>query len=318
MIDHPWAGSAAHHNVILPLEDWLSKEFLADQASSSVGESHSSYCFNERQWALAIDAATPVAASRTDLLSKMNRSLPETWDDLLDLASAGCVAIPCIPQDSLMNFYMVCSTMGEDPCQTATQVVSEDIGISALRKLRELVSRIDQRCFDWNPIQVYEEMTRSDLFAYCPFAYGYSNYAREGYARTRLEFHDMVKIADNNRCRTTLGGTGLAISASCLHKELAASYLQFVAAPTCQKSLYFDAGGQPGHRQAWLSDHTNSQTGNFFLNTLPALDRAFLRPRYHGHMLFQDNAGAPIRDYLISGGDERDFLVTLNSLYHVR
>lgn len=43
--------------------------------------------------------------------------------------------------------------------------------------LRELVSLCPPAILSWNPIQVYEAMTDRDDVAYCPFAFGYSNYA---------------------------------------------------------------------------------------------------------------------------------------------
>ncbi len=89
-----------------------------------------------------------------------------------------------------------------------------------------------------------------------------------------------------------------------------------IQAPKRAKKLFFfDNGGQPGHRKAWTDEYTNSLTANFFKNTLPTLDRAFLRPRYNGHMYFQDRAGAPIREYMMNGGNEKIVLDQLNTLY---
>lgn len=314
VIDHPWAGFAARTEVILPLDQYLSSAFLDDQANNSVGQSHESYSFNGHQWALAIDAATPVAASRPDLLEKQRLQLPESWDDLVGLAKKGLVAIPGIPQDTLMSFYMVCCTLGEDVCETPDHVISDTIGLSALELLRELGAHIHQNCYEMNPIKVYEAMTTSDHFAYSPFAYGYSNYSRTGYARKILKFHEMVSI-NRSPLVTTLGGTGLAISSHCQHKEIAAAYAEYVADPTTQRTLFFDNGGQPGHRAGWEDEYTNSQSLNYFKDTLPALERAFLRPRYHGHMYFQDNAGAPIRQFMMDGGNPKEVLRILNELY---
>src|SRR4051812_9409299 len=58
VIDHPWAGFAAASGVLVPLDEHLPAEFLADQAENSVGKSHESYTFGGHQWALAIDAAS--------------------------------------------------------------------------------------------------------------------------------------------------------------------------------------------------------------------------------------------------------------------
>ena len=61
VIDHPSIGEAAHHNLLLPLDEHLPAAVLADQAASSVGQSHESYHYEGHQYALAIDAATPVS-----------------------------------------------------------------------------------------------------------------------------------------------------------------------------------------------------------------------------------------------------------------
>ena len=315
IIDHPWAGFAGKTNVILPLDEHLSKGFLADLAENTVGRSHESYTSNGHQYALAVDAATPVASSRPDIFKEKGLKLPTTYDELLDLAKQGLVVMPGIPQDTLMNFYMMCCTLGEDVCTTKDHVVSEGIGIKGLQLLRELAVEMDPKIFDWNPIQIYEAMTQTDKYAYCPWAYGYTNYSRKGYARKLLHFHDMVDIKGFGKAISTLGGTGLAVSSKTKELETAMKYVEYVGSEACQKSVFFDGGGQPGHRKAWLDTHTNSITADFFKNTLPTLDRAFLRPRYNGHMYFQDRAGAPIRDYLMNGGNEKNLLAKLNTLY---
>jgi multiple sugar transport system substrate-binding protein len=158
-------------------------------------------------------------------------------------------------------------------------------------------------------------MTRGDEIAYCPFAYGYSNYSRDGYARRLLHFHDMITLNGEFNLRSALGGTGLAVSANCKHVDVAMQYAAYVASPQCQSGLYTDNGGQPGHLLAWTNEENNRKTHNYFTNTLPALQRAYLRPRYFGHMFFQDHAGDIVQDYLINGGSEVNVLAALNNLY---
>lgn len=315
VIDHPWAGFAARTKTILPLDEYLPANFIEDQRINTVGQSFESYSYTGHQWAMAIDAATPVASSRPDVLRKNNVNAPENFEELLQLASKGLVAFAGIPIDVLMAFYMFCCSLGEDPCQQEDVVVSEATGIEALKMFRRLAEKIDRSFFNRNPIQVYETMTLSDEIAYCPFAYGYSNYSRRGYARKLLHFHDMVKIDGKNKAKSTLGGTGLAVSAKCTHIQEAMKYVEYVASGECQQSVFFSNGGQPGHLQAWQDEYVNSQCENFFAATLPALQRAFLRPRYHGSMQFQDHAGEPVRDYLMNGGSEKKLLGQLNELY---
>ena len=315
VIDHPWAGYAAHSQVLVPLQDIIPADFLRDQANNSVGHSHPSYIFRGSQCALAIDAATPVAAYRPDLLARYDLRQPQTWNDLLDLARRGRVIMPGIPIDTLMNFYMLCATQGEAPFVDDEWAVSDALSLQALEQLRELSSLCPRDIFDWNPIAVYENLSRRDDFLYCPFAYGYSNYARHGYANKLLQFDDMVDINGQGRCQTTLGGTGLAISTGCQALEIARDYAIFTASPAVQRGLFFENGGQPGHRSAWLDAETNRRTHNYFRNTLPALDRAYLRPRFPGYLHFQDQAGAPIRHFCMHGGHPRQTLAQLKNLF---
>lgn len=315
VIDHPWAGFAAKTKSIVPLDSYLSDDYLKDQEEHSVGQSYESYTYDGHLWALPIDAATPVAASRPDLLAEKGFSLPQSFEDLMALANAGLVAFAGIPIDVLMNFYTLCCSLGEDPCHNDETVISTETGVRALQMYRQLASKIDPANFNRNPIQVYEAMTQTDQIAYCPFAYGYANYSRNGYARKVLHFHDMISLNGKTNLRSTLGGTGLAISAKCTEPEMAAKYVGFVGSPTCQATLYFESGGQPGHLAAWKNEEVNRQSQQYFANTLPALQRAFLRPRYHGSMYFQDHAGDVVRNYLMGEGDEMTVLSALNKLY---
>lgn len=315
VIDHPWAGYAAFSHVLLPLQDILPGDFLRDQAENSVGQSHPSYVFNGSQCALAIDAATPVASYRPDLLERYELEQPQTWSDLLALARRGRVIMPGIPIDTLMNWYMLCATQGQPPFVNDEWAVSDEMSLRAFEQLRELASHCPPQIFDWNPILVYEALSRRDDYVYCPFAYGYSNYSREGYSENLLIYDDMVEIDGRGRCQSTLGGTGLAISTACQAIEVASEYAMFTASPTIQRTLFFENGGQPGHRSAWLDAEVNRRARNYFLNTLPALDRAYLRPRFPGYLHFQDEAGAPIREYLMNGGDGRRLLDSLKRLF---
>lgn len=315
VIDHPWAGFAADKHVLVPLEQVLPEDYLADQAANSVGKSYESYTFGSFQSALAIDAATPVASYRPDILNNAGHSLPETWKDVLSLAKKGKVIFPAIPIDTLMNFYMLCSTQGEDPCVQPDTVVSREMGLKVLEQLRELAGYCNKEIFNWNPIKVYEAMSNCNDFIYCPFAYGYSNYSRAGYSRYLLKFTDMVSIENHGRLQSTIGGTGLAVSAKCDHIKEAAAFAQYAASSQCQKTIFFESGGQPGHRSAWLDAEVNRRTLNFFKDTLPAIDRGYMRPRYSGYLHFQDNAGDVVRAYIRDGGDPVKVLEQMDRLY---
>src|SRR5690242_6722717 len=115
IIDHPWVGCAAATKCVLPLEEYLPKEYLEGQLANSTGESHRSYQYNNSQWALAIDAAAPAASYRADLFEKNRKTIPRTWKEVISLAKEGKVAVPAIPIDLLMNFYSFCIAHGREP-----------------------------------------------------------------------------------------------------------------------------------------------------------------------------------------------------------
>ena len=315
VIDHPFAGYAAVHGTLVPLDEYLPNSFLADQAQHSVGKSHESYFYEGHQWALAIDAATPVSSWRQDLLERNGIALPDTWEDMVKLARRGAVAVPAIPIDSLMNFYMMCLALGEEPFLNTQQVVRLEVGVQALSMMRELLGFCSRDCFSRNPIATYEAMSSGDSIVYCSFAYGYSNYSRPGYAKNLIHFGDLVSYGERGRLCSTLGGTGLAVSAHCRHRDAAVAYARFVADGECQRTLYFESGGQPGHRSAWKDPQVNKASNGFFENELPALDRAYLRPRYNGYLDFQDKAGPVVQQYLRDGGEASVVLQQLDHLY---
>ena len=152
--------------MLRPLDQLIAAPFLDDQAALAVGQSHASYVHGGHLWALAIDAATPVASWRPDLVESGELVLPRTWADLLGLARAGKVVVPAIPVDCLMNFYMLCIAHGEEPFASAERVVRPVAGVAALESLRALVELFPRACLERNPIATYEAMTANDAHPY--------------------------------------------------------------------------------------------------------------------------------------------------------
>jgi multiple sugar transport system substrate-binding protein len=88
-----------------------------------------------------------------------------------------------------------------------------------------------------------------------------------------------------------------------------------VTGPECQRTLYFESGGQPGNRLAWLDASVNAGASSFFLNTLDSLEQAYVRPRYDGFVEFHDQVGLLLQEYLRNPNDKRDILSAINKLY---
>jgi multiple sugar transport system substrate-binding protein len=314
VMDHPHTAIAAESGVLLPLDKWLPAGFLEDQRTNSVGGSHDSYSHLGHQWTLATDAAAPVATWRPDLMDARGLSLPGTWEDVLALAKAGHVAVSLFPVDVLMHVYMFCEALETPAFQEKDEFAPHDSVAKALECLKELGGLCGPESLHHNPIRTAELMTRTDEAAYCPFAYGYSNYSRPRYARSVLKAGGLVTF-NGRRLRSTLGGAGLAVSSKTAQPEAAADYARFTAEPATQRGIYFEAGGQPGHRAAWTDESVNEASNDFFKDTLATLDEAIVRPRYAGYMHFQDAASLVAHDFVAGKSSLKSTLEDLDRLY---
>lgn len=314
VIDHPFVGRASRGDVLLPLNALLDAPFLEEQRTNAVGASYESYMWAGQVWALPTDTATPVSGARLDLLQRHEAERPKSWSELIALAKRGLVSVPAVAIDSLMNFYMLCVALGEEPFSVEDKIVPRETGGRALAILRELIDACGAQCLKQNPIAVWEAMSSSDEITYCPFAYGYSNYARVGYARYPIDFGGLVHLDDGSALRSTLGGAGLAISKYTHEPTAAAAYAKFVASGPVQCGVYFESGGQPGFRKAWTDAAVNLRSGGFFTKTLETLDAAYLRPRFDGYLSFQDEASEVVHEYLSRGGDTRTVLEKMNHI----
>jgi multiple sugar transport system substrate-binding protein len=314
IIDHPWVGCAAATDCVIPLNEYLPQAYLDDQLNNSTGYSHTSYNYDGKQWALAIDAATPAASFRKDLLEKNNTPVPQTWESVKALAKLGRVAVPAVPIDLLMNFYTFCLEKGAELFTGEQEITNTGTGLMAIETMKELYSLVDKKMFDCNPIAVAELMSTTDEYWYCPFAYCYSNYSRDGFAKHLLHYGDVVSL-NGIKLRTTIGGTGLAVSAFSKHREAAVDFAAMVVSGECQRTTYMQHGGQPGHRSAWTDGAANYLTHDFFKNILPVMDNGYVRPRYNGYLHFQDHAGLPLQKCLMEDGDPVTALNEMNHIY---
>jgi multiple sugar transport system substrate-binding protein len=317
VIDHPFVGFASASGCILRLDEHLPADFLADQAAQSVGASHPSYTYAGHRWALALDAATPVACWRPDLMERHGAQPPQDWKELLEFARRGWVELPAVQINCLMNSYMLFQALGETPFLNEEGMISSVVGEEGLRLLKELIDLSAPGGLQRDPIMSYEHLLKSDEAGpfYIPFTYGYSNYARRGYARQVLKFGDVPLDVQGKPSRTTLGGTGLALSSRTEQQEAALAFALYVAGAQCQTEFYVQAGGQPGYRQAWLDAENNRQTDGYFRDTLPTLDRAFVRPRHNGSIPFQEHAGPILHEYCSGHSDVRSTVKRLNQCH---
>src|SRR5271170_7933603 len=216
VLDHPFMGTVAKGGYLIPLDNYISPEVLSKLRSESVGASHESYFYDGHQWALAIDAAAQVAGYRPDLLAAAGVTVPSAWDEVSELARIrkGFVTAPLLPVDSFCSFITLCASSGETLFAPGSRkVVGKGAGESALHQLQALGESAIQEAQELNPIAVWEKMSTTDEIAYCPIAFGYSNYARPGYRRAPIHFTNIPSRPPGGPAGSVLGGAGLAISA---------------------------------------------------------------------------------------------------------
>jgi multiple sugar transport system substrate-binding protein len=316
VIDHPFVGTAARSRCLLPLEEHLPAGFLAEQLQDSLGPSYRSYTYDGHQWALAVDAAGHVSAYRPDLLESNRANIPRTWHEVLELASRSSVAIPLNPAGVIDSFLTLCANMGEEPGRRRDHLVSRSTANKALELLRTLVPQISGESFVLDPPRVLDRMSTTNDISYCPLLFGYSNYSRPGEIPHLCHFTNIPGVEQSSGSRgALLGGTGLAISTSCQAVAAASRYLQWVTSPECQRTLYFESGGQPGNRVAWTDASVNARANSFFLNTLATLEQAYVRPRYDGFVEFHDQVGLLLHHHLRSRSEEPHIWAEINELY---
>lgn len=308
VIDHPHVGQVTREGCLLPFDGAR----LASIAQGSVGRSFDSYFWQGRQWALPIDAATQVLAWRPDRLA----SAPADWQQVLELAAAGRVALPLRAPHSLMCLYTVCAQRGAPARVEGPELFDVQTAATVCEELGSLMRMLDPRCMEMDPIAVFEAMAQADAKIDCvPLVYGYVNYAWPGFRAVRLAFADIPSFQGHGPVGSALGGTGMAVSAHTAHAQEATDFAIWVADAEAQRGPFAAAGGQPGHAAAWEDDAVNAASGSFYRATRATLEGAWVRPRHDGYMPFQHAASLRLNDGLKNGDSGRDIVRALNALF---
>lgn len=314
IIDHPMVGEVHRDGTLIDMLPLIEPAALASLEGDALGACLRSYRYEGRLYALPIDAAAPAASYRRDLLARAGREVPRRWDDVLELARRGHVIMPGFPADLFLNFMGMCASRN-GLIDSGDQLFDPEVATQCLEELSELASCMPPEIYRMNPIEIYETMASSDRFAYCPFAYTYSNYSRPGFGAHTLLFTNPVRLRGEIPLRTILGGTGIAISAGCVHPDTALDFCLFATGRQCQSHIYGICGGQPASRAAWHDPTLNAISSNFFENTIASLEAAFVRPRYPGYIGLQRAAGEAIVSRLQKRTTPADTLGQLHRLY---
>lgn len=276
IIDHPHVPDAVHAGAVIALEDLATSAQLEILSQTSVGQSHASYKYQGKHWALAIDTAAQVSAYRPD---KADGS-PVFWSDVFDLARTGKLLWPHKPVDAFSTFATLMAQKGA-PLTATKEFINQKVALEVLEFMVELSALVPDFCATSNPIDIAERLSGEDAYAYGICMYGYSNYSHKGFRKHRLVYEDVPSF-DGQASGSQLGGAGVAISSKSKNPQAAATAAILLSMPEIQATTYGLAGGQPGNLAAWKNGALNDHTLNFFRNTLRTLERAWVRPRVLG------------------------------------
>jgi multiple sugar transport system substrate-binding protein len=310
IIDHPHSGTAAATRPVIALDEVLNKQILDHLSMNSVGPSFKSYWYADHLWALPIDAACQVASFRRDLLPQ---PLPQSWNNVFQLANdlkskKQFIGMALCATDCNCSFLTLCAQSG-DPFQE-NKFISETTASDALATLRKLYELAHPESTKWNPIRLYDHMAAENDILYCPLAFGYTNYSRQGYAKNKLSFG-----AIPGKTNALLGGAGIAVSKYCSDITKAADYAAWICSEKFQMTTYVKSGGQPAHKKAWLNSEANEITDHFFINTLSTIEGAYVRPRNFKWPLFQEALGEIIFSFLIHNKTIQQAWTEIKSCY---
>jgi multiple sugar transport system substrate-binding protein len=313
ILDHPFCGDIAAGKCLVPLDEVLAGE----QRSAFVGPSLETYVYAGKTWALPVDAACQVAVSRPDLMDGLDAGVPIDWAAMIELGRRAArhglkLAIGMRGVHSLMTFFTLCANLGK-PCATAPDRPFADPATArlAFEHLRELLALCPKEALDWNSIALHDAMVARDDLLFCPAVYCYATYA-EADQRRPLRFHDFP--GPRGCGGSTIGGTGLGISAHCRNPEAALTYARFAATATAQGAFPVNHG-QPARADCWRDAAINARFGGCYNNTLRTMEGCWIRPRFAGYLGFQAKAGDLIERHLRGEIIEADLLDRLQKLF---
>lgn len=298
IIDHPFCGDIASRGACLALENAV-PELGPDKDRCYVGPSLASYRYDGHVWAAPIDAATPHAAHRSDLLAKVEASPPASWPEAIRLGErlrrhGLWLATPVASPHSFATVASLMANLGRPIAENLS--LDPAAMAQALDALDAIVALSPPEALGWNAIGLSEAMVARDDIAFTPCVYGYATYA-ESDMRAPLSFSNFCGLAAPFEAGSMLGGTGLAASAWSKAPDAALAFIRFCLSAEAQVRIIPEHHGQPGLAGAWADSANDARFGGFFSKVRASMESAWLRPRRPKYILFQSAAGDLIASY---------------------
>ncbi|MGD8169568.1 hypothetical protein ACEXOS_020335 [Herbiconiux sp. P16] len=306
VLDHPHLGEALEKHSLQPMDAVVGAARIERWSRESVGPSFDSYSADGYQWALPLDAATQVAVHKPALLG----SAPDTWDEVESLSADTPVALSLAGPHAFLTFASICAALGEPVGSPAAGFVSAATGARALDLMRAIASRAPVGADTQNPIALLERIASTDDIAYCPLVYGYVTYCSP-----EVRFADAPRATPGGRRGSTIGGTGLAVSARTAVTPELVEQISWLLSTEAQRGFIPQHQGQPSLRAAWLDAAVNRDAHDFYRSTLATIDDAWVRPRFAGYIPFQSAASAIVRHAVLGGRSPDSALARLRDAY---
>jgi len=315
IIDHPFVGEAHASELLLPLKNILSSEFLEIQSRLHIGPCYTSYTFAGHQYALPVDAAAQCCAYNPKGIGQAN--IPNNWEDYLylmkDSKFNNKVLWPLCPTDMWCSFLTLAAQLGKNEGDHVFDGdgLNVELSLGALDWLKKLTKNISLQCLNMNPIETLISISRHEDHMFSPLIFGYNNYCRKGYRG--LEFSNVFGFK-GEQPTSLLGGAGIAVSSKSRNYSELAGFLRFIMRDEIMSGSYFEAGGQPSLKSSWSSDTLNQYTSDFFSKTNDTIVNAYTRPCLPGFSTFQIEAAELIHG-AIRGLSDAAIVREMNLLY---
>jgi multiple sugar transport system substrate-binding protein len=297
VLDHPHIGAAVAAGCLRPLEEMFTVAEIAAWQAATVGSCLASYRYAGRHWALPLDAACQVMATRPDRLAGPP---PTTWEAVIALSAGGAVALSVAGPHAVLSLFSIAAALGEAPAsRDPERLLSTATATQALEILSVLYRRMPEVTKPLNPIGLLELMASDDTVALCPLVFGYVPYA----------------VPKAPVSRPVIFWDAPSASRRCAPTPALLDHLRWLLSADTQRGFIVEHSGQPSRREAWADEGVNRRWGNFYRNTARSIEAAWVRPRYPGYIAFQAQASAALREALESRASPAATIADLQDLY---
>lgn len=304
VFDHPHCGMLAQQELFVPLDglDALG----ARQDVDFIGASLPSYRYRAKQWGAPVDGATNHAIYRADLLARLGRPLPRSWQEALALGEAArsrglYLGMAANGHHGLLAVAALCANMGH-PWRESAAGGALDIHRQTLAQavdwLAQLMAFCPPQAIEWNSIALHNQMSVRDDLVYCPCVYGFAVYGEPGVYQHPLSFAGFAGVRAPYHAGSVLGGAAIGLSRHSQRQPQALRYLDWLMRGATQCNVIAGFHGQPGRVEAWSDPALDKKFNGFFSAVRPSMEAAWMRPRYAGYPAFESHAGRLLESHL--------------------